>query len=92
MQRRDLGAVGRGAAADRLADLLRGGVSLGLEAVGLAEEDAPAGVELEGDVDERRVLALVQRALADDLRLLAQTLQPDAHAPASSPLAAASPA
>ena len=83
LQRGDLRAVGRGAAADRLADPLRGGVPLGLEAVGLAEEDAPAGVELEGDVDERRVLALVQRALPDDLRLLAEPLQPDAHAPAS---------
>ena len=42
-----------------------------------------AGVELQGDVDERGVLALVERALADDVRLLAEPLQPDAHAPAS---------
>ena len=37
-------------------------------------------VELEGPVDERRVLALVDRALADGVRLVAEPLQPDAHA------------
>ncbi len=51
------------------------------------------GVELEGDIDERGVLALVERALPDGVRLLAQALQPDADVPASlRPRATAPPA
>ena len=59
----DLGAVGLGAAPDRLADPLRGRVALGLEAVALGQERRRRRVELERAVDERRVLALVDRAL-----------------------------
>ena len=63
-----------------LADRLRGRVSLGAQAVGLALELAAARVGGEGGIDERGVLALVDRALADRVRLLAEPLQPDAHA------------
>ncbi len=91
-QRRNVGAVGSRAAANRLADPLRGGVSLGLERVGLAEERPPSRVERQRGVDERRVLALVERTPADDVRLLAEPLQPDAHDPASLPAASPWPA
>ena len=57
----DLGAIGRGARLDRLADLLRDGVPFGLERLVLGQQPAPLGVELDGAVDERRVLALPDR-------------------------------
>ena len=79
-QRLDLGAVGLGAAADRLADLLAGGVALGLQRVRLRLEPAAARVDLDRPVDEARVLALVDRPLADPVRLLAEPLDADAHA------------
>ena len=79
-QLRDLGAVGRGAAADRLADLLAGGVALGLELVRLGLQPAALGVDLDRPVDQRRVLALVDGALADALGLVAEALDADAHA------------
>ncbi len=75
----DLRTVGLCAALDGLADALRGGVSLGLERLALAEEPAPFAVELEGAIDQRRVLALVDGTLADDVRLVAESLQADAH-------------
>ena len=68
LQRGDLRAVGPGAALDRLADLLARRVALGLEGVALAEERPAARVELEGAVDDRRVLALVDGALAGSCR------------------------
>ena len=77
---RDLRAVGRGAAADGLADLLGGGVALGLEPVRVAQQLAAPAVERQGGIDDRRVLALVDRALPDPIRLFAQPGQPDAHA------------
>ena len=51
------------------------------EAVGLTLELAPAGVGGERGIDKPCVLALVDRALPDRVRLLAQPLQPDAHPP-----------
>ena len=51
--------------------------------VGFTEERAPLCIEHEGGVDQRRVLSLVERALADDLRLVPKPLQPDAHPAAS---------
>ncbi len=79
-ERRDLGPVRRGALADRLADLLGGGVALGLEPVRVAEQLAALALQRQSLIHERRVLALVDRALADPIRLLAQPCQPDAHA------------
>ena len=80
----DLRAVRLRAALDRLADPLRGGVALGLEAVALAEQlRAARASSSSAPVDDRRVLALVDRALADDVRLVAEPLQADAHAAAS---------
>ncbi len=76
----DLGPVGARAAADRLADLLRRRVALGLEGVGLGLQPATRGVDLDRPVDDRRVLALVDRALPDPVRFLAQPLDADAHA------------
>ena len=68
LQVRDLRPVRGRAALDRLADLLGRGVALGLERVALAEERPPSRVELERPIDDRRVLALVDRALADRRR------------------------
>ncbi len=75
----DLRAIGLGAAFDGLTDALRRRVSLGLEGLALAEQPAPFAVELEGAIDQDRVLALVDGALADDVRLVAESLQADAH-------------
>ena len=74
-----LRAVGRGAALDRLADPLRRGVSLRLERLALAEEAPALGVELEGTVDERRVLALADGSVADRVGVVAKPLETDAH-------------
>ena len=79
----DLGTVGRGAGPDGLPDPLRGRIALGLEGLGLAEEPPPLGVELESPVDERRILALADGAVPDDVRLVAQPLQSDTHAAAA---------
>ena len=76
----DLGAVGRGTALDRLADPLRGRVAFGLERLVLGQEPAPFRVELDGAVDQRRVLALADGAVADRVGVLAETLESDAHA------------
>ena len=40
-------------------------------------------IDVDGPVDQRRVLALVDGALADPIRLLAEPLHTDAHAVAS---------
>ena len=77
----DLRAVRRGPALDRLADPLPGGVAFRLECLALAEQPAPLGVELQGAIDERRILALLDGALADDVRFVAQPLEADAHEP-----------
>ena len=80
---RDLGTVGRRALLDRFADLPRRRVALRLAGVRLAEQRAPPRIERERRIDQRRVLALVERAPADDLRLVPKPLQPDAHPAAS---------
>src|SRR4029453_16746040 len=77
-----LGTVRCRAALDRLADPLRGSIPFRLEGLALAEQLPATGIQLERPVDDSRVLALVDRALADDLRLIAESLQPDAHATA----------
>ncbi len=82
-QGRDLGAARRSADLDRLADLLRSSVALRLAGIGLTEERPAARIERESDVHERSVLALVQGALPDGLRLVPETLHPDAHPAAS---------
>ena len=66
---------------------LRRRVALGLEGVGLGLEPAPRRVDLDRPVDDGRVLALVDRALPDPVRLLAEPLHADAHAIASRELA-----
>ena len=73
-------AVGRGAGADGLADLLGGGIALRLEPIRLAEQSPTLALQNQSLIDDRRVLALVDRALTDPIRLLAQPRQPDAHA------------
>ena len=83
LERGDGGSVRVRAASDRLADRLRRLVALGLEPVALGQELAPAPVGRERLVDERGVLALVDRPLADGRGVVAQPLQPDAHARAS---------
>ncbi len=50
-----------------------------LSGLALGEQAPAGGVELERGVDERRILALVGRALADDVGLVAEPLQADAH-------------
>ena len=87
-QVRDLGAVRPGAAADRLADLLRGDVALLLERVRLRLEASPRRVDHERLVDDRGVLALVDRALPDPVGLLPEPLHADAHAVSSAALPA----
>ena len=68
---------------------LRGRVALRLERLALGQQPPALGVELERPVDERRVLALVDGALADGVGLVAEPLQADAHAaPPRSPSAA----
>ncbi len=79
LELRDFRPIRLGAALDSLADALRGGVALGLEGLALAEDAPPLRVQLEGTVDERGVLTLVDGALADDVRFLAEPLQADAH-------------
>ena len=79
-QRRDFGAGWRGAVANRLPYLLGGGVALGLEPIRIAEQLATRALQLQSLIHDRRVLALVDRSLADPIRLLAQPCQPDAHA------------
>ena len=79
-QARDLGAVRGRPALDGLADLLRGRVPLGLERLALAEEATPVGVELRAR--GRRAPGsspLSDRAAADDVGLVAEPLQADAH-------------
>ena len=69
-----------GAAPDGLADpLRRPRCARALSASPSARSARRARVDLERPVDERRVLALVDRALADAVGLLAQPLQADAH-------------
>src|SRR3989304_4478416 len=70
---------------DRLADLLRDGVPLGLQPVRLPQQPAAALIERNRGVDRGGVLALVERALAQPRRIAAQALQPDAHAAAPAP-------
>ena len=48
-------------------------------ALALAQQPAPLRVQFEGPVDDGGILALVDRALADDVRLVAKALQADAH-------------
>src|SRR5207247_10157205 len=67
-------------ALDRLADSFACGVPLGLQRIALAEERPAAGVELQGAVDDRRVLALVDRSPPNGLGVVAETLEADAHA------------
>ena len=76
-----------GTGLDRLADLLRDGVPLGLQPVRLPQQPAAALIERNRGVDRGGVLALVERALAQPRRIVAQALQPDAHAaaPATAP-------
>src|SRR6185295_10725708 len=80
LQLRDLVAVWLRPALDRLADPLARGVPLGLQRVALAEERPPAGVQLQGAIDDRRVLALVDGAPPDRVGVVTEPLQPDAHA------------
>ena len=84
LELRHLRTVGRGAGLDRRADLLRCVVALRLERLGLGQQPSPLGVQLERAIDERRVLALVDRALANDVGLLAEPGKADAHAVAPS--------
>ena len=78
-QIRDLGSIGRGTALDRLTDPLRGRVAFGLECLVLGQEPAPFPIEFDGAVDQRRVLALADGAVADGVGVLAETLESDAH-------------
>ena len=76
----DLGAGGVRAAAHRLADPLRRRVALALQPVALARAGrAGARRAASASVDERGVLALVDGALADDVRFLPEPLEADAH-------------
>ena len=85
------GPSGGGTGLDRLADPLRGGVAFRLERLALGQQAAPLGVELERAIDQRRVLALADRPVADEIRLIAEPLQADAHAaPPEAPAAARS--
>src|SRR3972149_11483933 len=79
---------------DRPADLLRDGVPLGLQPVRLPQQPAAALIERNRGVDRGGVLALVERALAQPRRIVAQALQPDAHAaaPATAPASRLRPA
>ena len=70
---------GVGTGLDQLADPRAHGVPSGLVALDLTERAAPFGIELQGAIDERRILALPDGAVADDVRLVAQPLQPDTH-------------
>ena len=80
-QLRDLGAVGLRAALDRLADLLADAAFRSALSVSPSPRSWPAArVGCDRLIDDRRVLALVDRALADRVRVLAEPLQPDAHA------------
>src|SRR4029079_7182125 len=85
---RHLGAIGPGTALDRLADALARGVPFRLERVAFAEEHAATRVQVDDAIDDGRVLTLVDRALADRVSVVAEPLQPDAHA--ATPDAAAS--
>ncbi len=75
----DFRAVGPRPAADGVTDLFGRLVAFGLEAVAFTEKCTSARVDLEGTVDDRRVLALVDRPLSDRVRLLAQSMRSDAH-------------
>src|SRR5439155_25723759 len=75
----DVRPVRRSAGAHGLADLPARGVALPLEPVAVGQERPASGVERERGVDERRILALVDRALADRVGRLAGALCADAH-------------
>ena len=89
LQVRDRGPVGIGALADRLADALRGRVAFRFQRVIGGEHGSAALVECDRAVDGRRVLSLVDRPAADQVRLVPQPLHADAHARTCSPAASA---